>query len=57
MNCSQEELRKFMQLYKEEFDTEIAEDEAQEVTSRLINLYLKLMEPLPSERTEDQAAS
>ena len=57
MNCSQEDLREFMQLYKEEFGTEITEDVAREVTSRLINLYLKLLEPLPCERIDDHAAS
>ena len=57
MNCSQEDLREFIRLYKEECGTEITEDEAREMTARIINLYLKLMEPLPSERKEDHAAS
>ena len=57
MAVSHEDLREFMRLYKEEFGTEITEDEAREMASRLINLYLKLMEPLPSERTEHHTAS
>ena len=57
MAVSQEDLREFMRLYKEEFGTDITEDEARAMTARLINLYLKLLEPLPSERTEHHAAS
>lgn len=41
-----------MRLYKEEFGKEITEGEAEEITSRLITLYTKLLEPLPSERTD-----
>ncbi|OHA83401.1 MAG: hypothetical protein A2937_03705 [Candidatus Yonathbacteria bacterium RIFCSPLOWO2_01_FULL_47_33b] len=39
-----------MRLYEEEFNEPLSEDEAREITSRLVELYMMLAEPLPSER-------
>ena len=45
-------LEEFRRLYKEALGEEVSEDEAREITSRLVELYMMLAEPLPSERSE-----
>jgi len=50
MPIAPERLQEFMRLYEEEFNEPLSEDEAREITSRLVELYMMLAEPLPSER-------
>jgi hypothetical protein len=51
MPITPERLHEFMRLYEEEFSESINEDEAREITSRLVELYCLLAEPLPSEQS------
>lgn len=57
MQIDPERLREFMRLYEEEFGEAITEDAAREIASRLLMLYLKLSESLPSEQKPGHAAS
>jgi len=50
MPITPERLREFRFRYEEEFGEPISEDEAREIASRLVELYMMLAEPLPSER-------
>ncbi len=50
MSVSKERLHEFMRLYKEEFNEEITEDQASEMTARMLRLYRLVSEELPSER-------
>jgi hypothetical protein len=49
MNVSKQILRRWMALYKEEFDEELNEAEAVEMISRLVALYKLIARPLPSD--------
>jgi hypothetical protein len=50
MNITNDRVRAFQEAYKEDFGEEIPMDEAREVAERVLNLYLLLSRPLPSER-------
>lgn len=50
MQISDDDLNEFMALYRTEFGKEISRQDALEVTTRLINLYLIIYRPLPGER-------
>lgn len=45
----------FIKLYEDEFGEKLPIDEAREITSRLVELYTMLAEPLPSELKEKEA--
>lgn len=49
MKINNEDLEEFIRLYNEAFAEYISEEEAQQVASRLVDLYTLLTEPLPSE--------
>lgn len=53
MAITKERLQEFMRLYEEECKEQISEDEAREMTFRLVELYQLLAEPLPSERNRE----
>lgn len=50
MQIGDEAFKEFMALYQAEFGKEISRQEALEMTTRLINLYLIIYRPLPGER-------
>ncbi|MFZ2948571.1 MAG: hypothetical protein WA003_03705 [Desulfuromonadaceae bacterium] len=50
MRISEEELREFIRLYKEEFGEELSIAEASEVAGNFVSLYEFLAEPLPGEQ-------
>ncbi len=50
MPITPERLEEFKKLYKKEFKKPISMDKAREIASRLVELYMLLAEPLPSER-------
>jgi hypothetical protein len=50
MNSTLERLQQFIQVYREECDEEITEDEACEYTARLMRFYELITRPLPSEK-------
>ena len=49
MAITKERLQEFMRVYEEEFNEPISEDEARDMTHRLLELYQILAAPLPSE--------
>ena len=49
MGTTPERVHEFMQIYKDEYNEDITEDEAREYIRRLMHLYTLLTEPLPSE--------
>ena len=55
MRITDEDIRKFREIWREEFAEEIAADEAREHIARLDTLYLLLARP--SVRGEEPAAS
>ncbi len=57
MQISDEDLKEFMALYEREFGEQLARSKASEMATRLINLYMLLAKPLPSERATTQSAS
>lgn len=57
MQISKERLQDFIKLYEEEFEEQLSCDEASEITSRLIDLYILLSSPLPSEQNKEAALS
>ena len=50
MQIGDEAFKEFMALYHAEFGKEISRQDALEMTTRLINLYLIIYRPLPGER-------
>jgi len=50
MQIGDEALEEFMALYQAEFRKEISRQNALEMATRLINLYLIIYRPLPNER-------
>lgn len=57
MQISDEDMEEFKQRYAAAFGEQLAPAEASEMATRLINLYLLLAEPLPSERGTTEPAS
>lgn len=57
MKISDDDLIEFMAIYEQEFGEQLTSAEASEMTTRLINLYMILVEPLPSEREATQLPS
>lgn len=55
MPITNKRLEELRGLYKEEFGEEIDLEEAQEMAQRLVELYMMLAEPLPSERAKTTA--
>ena len=51
MRITDEALEEFIKLYAEEFGTTLSADEAREVGSNLLDLYLLLIQPTPKEQT------
>lgn len=49
MQISDKTFKEFMALYQAEFGKEISRQDALEMTTRLINLYLTIYRPLPGE--------
>ena len=49
MPIIEDRLREFIRLYEEETGERIDMEEAREIASRLVELYMMLSEPLPSE--------
>jgi hypothetical protein len=52
MLITEERVKEFIQLYAEEFGEVLSIAEAREVASNICELYLTLLEPLPSEMKE-----
>lgn len=52
MQIGDEAFNEFMALYQAEFGKEISRKDALEMTTRLINLYLIIYRPLPSESND-----
>lgn len=50
MKINDQALEEFMTLYRAEFKKEIPRQDALEMATRLINLYLLIYRPLPNER-------
>lgn len=50
MNITEPTLHEFIGIYEEEFGERLSVDEAREVASNLIDLYLILLSPTPSEQ-------
>lgn len=48
MQLSDNAIREYMQLYKEDFGKELTLEEGREVASRLLSLYQVLGDPLPT---------
>ena len=48
MDISDEDVKEFQQLYKQEFDEDISYDEARERFSELLTLYQILLRPIPN---------
>lgn len=57
MAISEASLKKFMEIYKREFDEDISVAEAREMAQRLVNLYVLLLRPLPGERSDGKQAT
>jgi len=49
MHVSDEAVKEYIQLYREDFGEELTIEEAREITSRLVELYRALCRPLPAE--------
>jgi hypothetical protein len=52
MQISPEDLEEFKRIYKAEYGEELTQAEASEAASNLVDLYMLLAEPLPSEIAE-----
>jgi len=50
MQHGDEDINEFMALYRTEFGKDISREDAFEMATRLINLYLIIYRPLPGER-------
>ncbi len=50
MRISDEDLEEFKRIYAAEFGEELSQAEASEAASNLVDLYMLLSEPLPSEQ-------
>lgn len=50
MQITDDDINEFMASYQAEFGKEISRQDALEMTTRLINLYLIIYRPLPGER-------
>jgi hypothetical protein len=50
MQINDEAITEFMVLYRAEFEKDISREEALEMATRLLNLYQRIMRPLPHER-------
>lgn len=50
MKISNTSLDEFIEIYQKEFGKEISREDALEMATRLINLYLIIYRPLPGER-------
>lgn len=46
MLLSDDAIREYVQLYKDDFGTELTLDEGREIATRLFNLYLTLVNPI-----------
>lgn len=49
MQISKEDIEEFRAIYYEDFGIYLLEHDAYEIASRLVNLYMKLSQKLPSE--------
>lgn len=49
MQITDDDLNEFMALYRAEFGREISRQDALEMATRLINLYVTIYRPLPGE--------
>lgn len=52
MKISNTSLDEFIEIYQKEFGKEISREDALEMATRLINLYLIIYRPLPGERRD-----
>jgi hypothetical protein len=52
MDIPEETITDFIRGWKQEFGEELSRDEARSQASRLLDFFLKLAEPLPSELEE-----
>lgn len=50
MKISNTSLDEFIEIYRKEFGKDISREDALEMATRLINLYLIIYRPLPGER-------
>lgn len=57
MTIAPDALEEFARLYEKEFGEKISLDQAREMASRLMHLYVKLADPLPDERSKPRQAS
>lgn len=51
MQLSDDDLREFCEIWKQEFGEELTPAEARHHASQLLELYMLLAEPLPAERS------
>lgn len=54
MQITDDDIRRFQEIWREEFAEEISADEAREHIARLDTLYLLFLRPSMSEDTNDQ---
>ena len=50
MQLSDDAIREYQELYKQDFGEEISFEEAREIATRLVTLYVLLRQRLPNER-------
>lgn len=50
MQLSDKSLREFIEIYKKEVGETLSLEEAREIASRLVHLYVQLARPLPGEK-------
>ncbi len=53
MELGDQDIREFAEIWKQEFNEELAPDEARHHASQLLELYSLLAKPLPSEISSD----
>lgn len=53
MKYTDEDIHKFMEIYRAEFGKEISPQDALEMATRLIDLYLIIYRPLPGANNND----
>ena len=53
MRISDEDLEEFKRIYAAEFGEELSQAEASEAASNLVELYMLLAQPLPSEQNKN----
>lgn len=54
MKISDQDLEGFRSIYAKEFSETITLPEAREMATRLVNLYLLLLRPLPGEQGQEE---